>query len=88
MTETGQRLARLVDDEAFTLAVAWVLVLVGAGGPLLAGCVNHVAAGRLLAGCAVGVAGLLLAGFSIWNVARSLRRARRAARMTGVATEA
>lgn len=79
MTETGRRLARLVDDESFTLAYAWGLVLVAVGVPLLAECLGHLAGGRVLVGCAIGAVGLPLAGLSLWHLRRNLVRARREA---------
>lgn len=79
MAEAGRRLARVVDTEAFTLAVAWGLVLVAVGLPLAGVCVEHLAAGRLLAACAVGAVALPVAGLSGRQAAGQLRRASRAA---------
>lgn len=67
---------QFVGSEAFAVAFAWGLVLVGVGGPLLVECHQHLSDGHVLFGCTFGVAALLVGGICLWRIGAALGHGR------------
>lgn len=77
MARSGLLSPRFVGSEEFTVAVVTATAFVGIAVPLLLACVDHLSNARILAGCSVGLVGLLVAGLCLWKFGVAVASAHR-----------